>query len=100
MILIEFAGLMSGIITAPEFNAAIPETKDNSTIQGFVTAIYEIGCLAGAIFILCMGDRLGRKKSIMTGAIVMIIGTIIQICTFHTNGSGALVRSPSSNCLT
>ena len=87
---------MSGIITAPEFNAAIPETKDNSTIQGFVTAIYEIGCLVGAIFILLMGDRLGRRRSIMSGAVVMIIGTIIQVCTYHTRGSGALVSKLSS----
>ena len=82
---------MSGIITAPEFNAAIPETKDNSTIQGFVTAIYEVGCLVGAIFILCMGDRMGRRYSIMLGGIVMILGTTIQVCTFYTKGSGALV---------
>ncbi|RPB20253.1 general substrate transporter [Terfezia boudieri ATCC MYA-4762] len=85
-------GLMSGIITAPEFNAAIPETKDNSTIQGFVTAIYEVGCLAGAIFILCMGDTMGRRYSIMLGAIVMILGTVIQVCTFYTKGSGALTQ--------
>lgn len=89
-------GLMSGIITSPEFNAAIPETKNNSTIQGFVTAIYEIGCLVGAVFILLMGDKLGRRRSIMSGAVVMIIGTIIQVCTYHTSGSGALV---SKACL-
>ena len=89
-------GLMSGIITAPEFNAAIPETKGNSTIQGFVTAIYEIGCLVGAVFILLMGDKLGRRRSIMSGAVVMIIGTIIQVCTYYTSGSGALV---SKACL-
>ena len=35
-------GVMSGIITSDEFNAQIPQTKDNSTMQGFVTAIYEV----------------------------------------------------------
>ncbi|KAF8477286.1 general substrate transporter [Kalaharituber pfeilii] len=83
-------GLMSGIIASPEFNAAIPETKDNSTIQGFVTAIYEIGCLAGAIFTLCAGEILGRRKSIMLGALVMIIGTVIQVCVFR--GPGGLAQ--------
>ncbi len=36
-------GVMSGIITGAAFNDTFPATKDNSTMQGFVTAIYEIG---------------------------------------------------------
>jgi len=34
---------MSGIITAPAFNNTFPATRDNRTMQGTVTAIYEIG---------------------------------------------------------
>mgnify|MGYP001206740913 CR=1 FL=1 len=34
---------MSGIISAEPFNKVFPETKDDSTMQGLVTAIYEIG---------------------------------------------------------
>lgn len=57
-------GVMSGIISADPFNAYFPETKDNSVYQGFVTAIYEIGCLLGAIFILGFGDKTGRRKAV------------------------------------
>jgi MFS family permease len=57
-------GVMSGIITGTHFNAYFPQTKDNSTMQGFVTAIYEIGCLFGAIFILNFGDRIGRRRAV------------------------------------
>jgi MFS family permease len=57
-------GVMSGIISAEPFNNYFPATKDNSVYQGFVTAIYEIGCLAGAIFILVYGDRTGRRKAV------------------------------------
>lgn len=74
-------GVMSGIITAPAFNKMFPETKDNSTMQGFVTAIYEIGCLAGAMFMLWAGDLLGRRRGIITGASIMLIGVIIQVAT-------------------
>ena len=74
---------MSGIITAPEFNAAIPETKGNSTMQGFVTAIYEIGCLLGAVLVLITGERMGRRRAIMAGACVMIIGVIIQVTAYY-----------------
>jgi hypothetical protein len=35
-------GVMSGIITSDQFNHEIPQTKDNATMQGFVTAIYEV----------------------------------------------------------
>lgn len=34
---------MSGIITGSVFNNVFPPTLGDSTIQGFVTAIYEIG---------------------------------------------------------
>jgi hypothetical protein len=37
-------GVMSGIISADPFMNYFPETLHNSTWQGFVTAIYEIGC--------------------------------------------------------
>lgn len=57
-------GVMSGIISAAQFNDYFPQTLNNSTYQGFVTAIYEIGCLIGAIFILSVGDSLGRKKAV------------------------------------
>jgi MFS family permease len=71
--------VMSGIITAPAFNAMFEATKDNSTMQGLVTAIYEIGCLAGAMFILSVGDILGRRRAIILGAVIMLLGVIIQV---------------------
>lgn len=55
---------MSGIIAADPFNNYFPDTKDDSVYQGFVTAIYEIGCLLGAIFILAYGDRTGRRRAV------------------------------------
>ena len=41
---------MSGIISAEPFNTVFPETKDDSTMQGLVTAIYEVGMLLHLIF--------------------------------------------------
>ncbi|KAI9762614.1 MAG: hypothetical protein M4579_000232 [Chaenotheca gracillima] len=54
-------------------------TKDNSTMQGLVTAIYEIGCLFGAILVLACGDFLGRRRAMMAGGTIMILGVIIQV---------------------
>lgn len=55
-------GVMSGIISADPFNDYFPSTKDDSVYQGFVTAIYEIGCLIGAIFILTSVIRLAEEE--------------------------------------
>lgn len=70
---------MSGIISAAPFNDFFPATKDNSTMQGFTTAIYEVGCLFGAMFILWTGDLLGRRRAVIMGGIIMLIGVIIQV---------------------
>ncbi|KAK4193178.1 putative transporter [Podospora australis] len=72
-------GVMSGIITAPAFNDTFTATRNNSTMQGLVTAIYEIGCLMGAMLILWIGDMLGRRRAIILGAAIMLIGVIIQV---------------------
>jgi len=74
-------GVMSGIISSPSFYTDFPQVKDNSTWQGFVTAIYAVGCFFGALFILNFGDRLGRRKGILLGASVMIVGVIIQVAS-------------------
>jgi MFS family permease len=58
-------GVMSGIISAEPFMQYFPETHNNSTWQGFVTAIYEIGCFLGSVFILVFGDSIGRRRSMM-----------------------------------
>lgn len=90
---------MSGIISAPAFTSAFPEVEGNSTYEGFVTAIYAVGCLLGAVFILTCGDQLGRRKSIFLGATVMIIGVIIQI-TAVPIGGGATAQLIVGRCIT
>ncbi|KAK5631789.1 hypothetical protein RRF57_007503 [Xylaria bambusicola] len=75
-------GVMSGILTAPAFADVFEETRDNSTIQGLVTSIYDLGCLFGAIFILNVGDQLGRRRAIIAGGIIMIFGALIQVTAY------------------
>ncbi|KAI0426714.1 general substrate transporter [Xylaria sp. FL1042] len=75
-------GVMSGILTAPAFNDVFEATRDNSTIQGVVTAVYDLGCLFGAMFILSVGDQLGRRRAIIAGGIIMIIGATIQVTAY------------------
>lgn len=73
---------MSGIIGSDHFANVFEEVRNNATMQGLVTAIYEIGCLIGAMFILGVGDLLGRRKAMMLGGFIMIIGATIQVTSF------------------
>ncbi|KAE8370158.1 major facilitator superfamily domain-containing protein [Aspergillus caelatus] len=47
-----------------------------------VTAVYDVGCFFGAIALMVLGERLGRKKSILWGTIIMSIGAILQIAAY------------------
>lgn len=72
---------MSGIITEPIFLETFPQMNQNNksgAIQALVVAIYEIGCLIGALGIVGYGDKLGRRRAILTGAGIMIVGATLQ----------------------
>lgn len=76
---------MSGIITEPMFLQQFPamEPKNKSgAIQALVVAIYEIGCLIGAGFIIGYGDKIGRRRAVVIGACIMLVGAAIQTSSF------------------
>ncbi|RAH55367.1 sugar transporter [Aspergillus piperis CBS 112811] len=50
---------------------------------GTVVAIYTIGCLIGALSITQLGNRIGRRKSLMIVAAVATIGLVIQATSYH-----------------
>lgn len=76
---------MSGIITEPmflqEFPSMAPKNKSGA-VQALVVAIYEIGCLIGALGIVAFGDKLGRRRAVLIGASIMLVGTAIQTSSF------------------
>ena len=55
---------------------------NNVSLQGTVTAIYDIGCFFGAILAFLVGDMLGRKKTILVGTTIMSIGALLQITAY------------------
>ncbi|KAL9012355.1 MAG: hypothetical protein Q9173_002873 [Seirophora scorigena] len=48
----------------------------------FVTAIYDVGWVFGAIAAFSLGEILGRKNTILLGITIMSIGAILQITAF------------------
>ena len=61
---------MSGLLTLPSFERQFPQTADgfegskSSALQSLLVAIYELGCMAGALSNLWVGDRIGRRHTI------------------------------------
>jgi sugar porter (SP) family MFS transporter len=81
-------GVMSALLTAGQFEKVFPQVvvdsshPNHATLQSFVVAIYEIGCLMGALSNLWVGDRLGRRRTIALGGCIMIIGAILQTTSY------------------
>jgi len=86
-------------ISLYQFEASFPEVvveashPDHATLQSFTIAIYvcfhhlyivfcahtvqEVGCLFGALSNLWVGDKLGRRRTIVVGGSIMIAGNRI-----------------------
>jgi MFS family permease len=64
------------------FIEVMPSTATNPNIQGMAVACFEIGCLAGALSLLQIGDRLGRRKTVLLGQALMFIGGLLQASSF------------------
>ncbi|KAF4945911.1 hypothetical protein FSARC_14319 [Fusarium sarcochroum] len=71
-----FGGLLSNKPFLETFN------NPSSTIQGQIVATYDIGCIMGTIVSMLAGDKLGRKRSILIGCVILIIGGILQAASY------------------
>ncbi|KIY62664.1 general substrate transporter [Cylindrobasidium torrendii FP15055 ss-10] len=69
-------GVMSGLVGADnQFGRDFG--NPDATSQGTIVAIYDIGCAVGSIFVFLWGEKIGRKRMIMSGATTMLVGTAI-----------------------
>ncbi|CZT21156.1 probable transporter (major facilitator superfamily) [Ramularia collo-cygni] len=84
-------GVMGGLLTLPSFVRVFPEidtTKGTAgdsptaTKQGIAIASYNLGCFAGAVICIWLGEYLGRKKTIFLGSAIMVVGAAIQTSAF------------------
>lgn len=87
-------GVMGGILTLDLFlnqfpiinPGAFPEGTDEytrrSTYQGIAVASYNLGCFLGSVITIWIGNPLGRKRMIMLGTAIMVLGAILQASAF------------------
>lgn len=75
---------MSGLLTGKAFTTQFPEIdttdtgRGSASLQGTVVAIYEIGCFFGSLLAMVFGEKLGRRRIIMAGCLILAIGGALQ----------------------
>ena len=89
---------MGGLLTLGSFLKHFPEIDIQhppdgnagkaSNIQGITVGGYTLGCFFGAVATIWLGNMLGRKRTIMVGTAIMVIGAALQASSF---GLGQLI---------
>ncbi|KAF2183504.1 putative sugar transporter [Zopfia rhizophila CBS 207.26] len=69
-------GVMAGIIGA-ENRFGRDFNNPDADMQGNITALYDIGCVLGAIVCYFIGENFGRRTMLMAGGTIMIVGAAI-----------------------
>jgi MFS family permease len=64
------------VIVTPYFLTVF--NNPDANLLGIVTSMFDIGGALGAVLCFCFGNRLGRRRTIMLGCTVVIIGSILQ----------------------
>lgn len=56
--------------------------QPSPTLQGQIVATYDVGCILGCLLSIFVGDKLGRKRSIMIGCGILIVGAVLQVASY------------------
>jgi sugar porter (SP) family MFS transporter len=69
-------GVINGVLEMGPFKDTFK--WENSTQEGFIVSSLQLGCFIGSIFSSILCDRLGRRRSILVGAVVFCVGGAAQ----------------------
>ncbi|CAI7631571.1 unnamed protein product [Penicillium glandicola] len=83
------SSLLGGVLTLknfeeqfPEINIAAADDKSHaSTIQGLVVSSYTVGGFFGTLSCIWLGDIFGRRRTIMAGTVIQVIGAVLMAST-------------------
>ncbi|KAL7282766.1 hexose transporter [Trametes coccinea BRFM310] len=70
------SSMMNGLQAVPTWDSFFGHPR--STILGLLSALYSLGSMCSLPFVPVVTDRFGRRKAIIFGSIVMIIGAALQ----------------------
>ncbi|PPJ51921.1 hypothetical protein CBER1_09362 [Cercospora berteroae] len=83
-------GLMGGFLTMPGFFrqfpridlADDPEDLPKVRMISFTVAAWNLGCFLSAMIAVFIGDRVGRRKMVIIGLALLLIGEVMQCASF------------------
>lgn len=73
-------GVFSGIVNNPDFENTFDHP--GSGLEGIIVSIYNLGAFSGCIVAFFLGDKLGRRRSMWFAMIWLIIGAVLQTCSY------------------
>jgi MFS family permease len=74
-------GVFGGIIVGQDFIEYF--NHPSPAMQGFVTSVYDLGCFFGAIITLFVGEKLGRRWTMLVFTVIMGSGIIVQTASHN-----------------
>ena len=69
--------LPGGILTLRDFETRF-QLRGDETLKGVIVGSYDLGCLGGALATGPIGGLIGRKRSILFGTTIMMVGAFLQ----------------------
>ncbi|KAL1859769.1 hypothetical protein VTK73DRAFT_7446 [Phialemonium thermophilum] len=75
-------GLYGGIVANPQFQESFPAVEGRPALLSTIVAIYSVGGWAGCLATAFVGDRLGRRWTIIIGGLITAIGALLQAAAF------------------
>lgn len=71
--------MLGGVVISLDYLKTLDlEGPSNTNVLSIVNSIYILGCFFGAIVAFTVGERLGRKKTILVGTTTMTVGAVLQ----------------------
>lgn len=70
------SGIIGSTISLPHFKEYFD--SPSTTVTGGIVSAFQGGAMLGTIINMIFADRLGRKKTIVLGSIVSLIGCALQ----------------------
>ncbi|KAI0202397.1 general substrate transporter [Astrocystis sublimbata] len=76
-------GVFSGVVISQDYlDVHDLDGPSKTNIRSIVTSIYTIGCFFGSLAAFSIGEKLGRRKTIIYGTIIMTVGAVLQTTSF------------------
>ena len=72
---------MSGVVISEPWLTQMG--NPSAVMIGTITSLYDIGAVVGAIAAASSSERLGRKRTLILGAVIVIVGSVLMGSAFE-----------------